>query len=242
MAGRPCLRWVYGVTTVPERRADLLPNTLRSLAAAGFGEPRLFVDGGEDGYGEFKLQVTYRFPRVGAVGNWILALMELLIREPTADRYAIFQDDIACSKGLRGYLERSPWPGQAYLNLITFESNQKLAPAHGGWFESRTTRHSGDRKLQTGYGAVALVFDRPAVLALLADTRVTHRPVEPEPYRTTGIDAFVVNSLNNAGFREWVHSPSLVGHTGMRSTMGNAPHPTAGTSFKGEAFDLMEVR
>ena len=37
------LRWVYGVTTVPERRADLLPRTLVSLDRAGFPSPRIFV-------------------------------------------------------------------------------------------------------------------------------------------------------------------------------------------------------
>src|SRR5688572_13834079 len=95
------VRWAYGVTTVPKRRRDLLPRTLGSLAAGGFAAPWLFVDGCDELPGwraEFVAPgraagVTCRYPLVRAYANWGLALGELWLRDPHADRYAVFQDD-----------------------------------------------------------------------------------------------------------------------------------------------------
>jgi hypothetical protein len=41
------------------------------------------------------------------------------------------------------------------------------------------------------------------------------------------------------GYTELVHYPSLVQHTGEKSTMLNLPHPKS-TSFLGEQFDAKE--
>src|SRR5437870_5459108 len=111
------MKWSYGVTTVPSRRSTLLPKTLQSLRAAGFGEPRLFIDGCKQdeavGYScQFRLPITARDPAVRPAGNWILSLWELYIREPVADRYAIFQDDLITYRNLRDYLEACKYPSQ----------------------------------------------------------------------------------------------------------------------------------
>lgn len=119
---KKAIKWQYGITTVPRRRDDELPRTLHSLALAGFDKPRLFVDGCDDTrswMNEFGLEVTPRHPPVKAYGNWLLALAELFIRDPAADRYAIFQDDIIASKNLRKYLDRCTYPVRGYWNLYT---------------------------------------------------------------------------------------------------------------------------
>ncbi len=88
--------WAYGVTTVPSRVNDLLPSTLASLKRAGFDKPVLFIDGDKNHftYSSLDLDYTLRRPNVRTAGNWTLSMLELYIREPTADRYAIFQDDL----------------------------------------------------------------------------------------------------------------------------------------------------
>src|SRR3954465_7467772 len=97
MSVRPPPPWAYGITTVPERRYDLLPRTIHSLARGGFDLPRLFIDGHEKSYHEWDtLPQTIRYPAIRTMGNWLLGLWELYIREPAADRYAIFQDDCVC--------------------------------------------------------------------------------------------------------------------------------------------------
>lgn len=244
------MKWSYGVTTVKDRLSDLLPMTLYSLKLAGFDSPRLFLDG-DDGSRlprDWTYPITTRVPRIRTYGNWILGLAELFIREPAADRYAMFQDDFVTYRNLRRYLEQSPYPHHGYLNLYTFPSNQDIAPldsaghARVGWYESRELENGpirNGKKQQTGRGAVALVFNRDAVLTLLQHQHIVERPMD-STYGHRRIDGGIVTAMNKAGWREYVHNPSLVQHIGKVSSMGSKPHRQA-VSFRGEDFDAIDM-
>src|SRR5580693_4976412 len=103
------IRWAVGVTTVPARRDDLLPQTLTSLAKAGFDRPRLFVDSDQwsDSWGRWREthslfpSFSFRSPALGVAANWVLSLHELWMRNPEANRFAMFQDDILACADLR---------------------------------------------------------------------------------------------------------------------------------------------
>lgn len=250
------MRWAYGVTTHPSRRKRLLPRTLASLAAGGFPKPRLFIDGVTcaDGHSyeqEFRLEVTCRWPHMRTFANWLMGLAELYMREPGADRYAMFQDDLVCCVNLRQYLERCRYEEKTYWNLLTFPENQALCLKASdssplvGWYPSN----------QKGKGAVGLVFSRPAVLALLTNqepkkahrlsgieagavnTYMLERPMSAGRGHKV-VDGGVVSALKLAGYREMVHNPSLVLHTGELSTLGHPRFPDA-PSFRGENFDAL---
>ena len=227
------IKWAYGVTTCPQRRKDLLPRTLASLSAAGFDKPRLFIDGAAGGtdWTSFGLGCTFRFPTIHTYGNWVLGLAELYVREPAADRYAMFQDDLVTCKNLRRYLDSVQYPEKGYWNLYTFPSNQSLAPGGGktGWYHSN----------QFGRGAVALIFDRQTVLTLLTHQHMVERPMDAHRGWKT-VDGGILTALQKAGWVEWVHDPSLVQHTGLASSMGNKPHKLA-VSFPGEEWDASEM-
>jgi hypothetical protein len=219
--------------TVPARRADLLPQTLRSLALAGFDRPRLFVDGTgdwSDWSESFPIsEITIHWPPVRTAANWTLALAELYSRQPTAERFAVFQDDLITYRNLREYLERCPYPKGGYLNCYSFPQNEELANGRKGWYESN----------QRGRGAVALVFDRAACLTVLGSNHIWDRAADSKRGHQC-IDGGVVTAITLAGGKEYVHFPSLCQHTGLQSTMGNFPHPLA-TSFRGETFDALEL-
>lgn len=260
------MRWSYGVTTVPSRKDGLLPQTLDSLKTAGFESPRLFVDGCSNADAEvwywqrFNLQVTCHHPAVRAVGNWALALGELYIREPKADHYAIFQDDLLASKNLRQYLETWYPHNSGYLNLYTTPSNQHHLEGKGiaegtkvGWHESFSV--STDPKWQSGRGALGLVFDREAVVKLLGAESFLRKPQAKDGFRS--IDGAVVTALNGAGYREYIHNPSLLQHTGSVSTIDKRKGKNVGApgnyppwvwakkdyarSFRGVDFDCMTL-
>lgn len=237
---RSKIRWAYGLTTVPERREDLLPHTLASLQRAGFDKPWLFIDGEnnrgwwERNYPDYEL--TLRWPKVRTHGNWILSLYELYLRKPEADRYAVFQDDFVTYKNLRYYLEKLPYPDNGYLNLYTFPINQRLCPQVGqtgrqavGWYRSN----------QLGKGAVALIFNKKAAMKVLAADHMVDRVQNPQRGHIA-VDGGIVDSMRKAGFTEYVHNPSLVQHTGLVSSMGNSRHDLA-TSWRGEEFDAMQL-
>lgn len=231
--------WAYGVTThkpfdkkTPYRRLDLLPKTLQSLAGAGFDKPVLFVDGDwnhQSWLDEFGLQTVCRYPAIRAFGNWLLAMGELMIRSPYADFYAIFQDDLICSKNLRQYIEGTEYPAKGYLNLYTFPKNQILSQGRTGFYPSN----------QKGLGALGLVFDRESALALMSDKYMILRPRNVQRGHKF-IDGGVVDCMRAIGFREYVHSPSLVQHMGFKSTLQNPKHAQA-TSFRGEEFDALQL-
>jgi hypothetical protein len=225
------MKWAYGVTTVPARKDDLLPRTLASLANAGFESPRLFVDGCNDpsGYSAFGLEVTVRSPKIRTVGNWVLGMTELYFREPNADRYVIFEDDIIACRNMRQYLEAYPYLDNAYYNLYTSKRNHDFIPASMGWHRSN----------QRGNGALALAFDNKTIQTLLWHPRFARQIQNP----ATGwklLDGGILLSMREAGWSEYVHNPSLVQHVGTVSSMGNPEYPPS-PSFRGESFDAMEL-
>lgn len=239
------LKWSCGLTCVPERRDALLPRTLASLAAAGWSaaDVRLFVDG-ERGLPKWLTdlesaghQITCRWPRLRTHGNWFLALHELFVREPNADRYAVFQDDFVTYRNLRAYLDAATYPEKGYLNLYTFPQNQRLAPAVGltgrqrvGFFPSN----------QLGKGAVATVFSRAAALTLLSHPHMIERPMDAMRGHEAVDGGIVWSLVRKADFQEFCHNPSLVQHTGEVSSMRHKAYPAA-PSFRGEHFDALEL-
>jgi hypothetical protein len=269
------MKWAIGLTTVPQRRDSLLPRTLLSLRKAGFDQRiRLLVDGLRpenvcqwSGASDLSgCDISARWPKIGAYPSWLLGLTEVFLRDPTASRYMMCQDDFVCCRSLRAYLSTIDYPSPtAYLNLYTFPRNQALCPRRD------TTRgpNTGDQLRgwypsdQRGLGAVALIFCREAVLQMLT-SQPPYGPLLPEqpcsPYppapvvpRTlllrpsddperglAAIDGGIAWALRLAGWTEYVHNPSLVQHVGHRSTLGNAPHPQA-LSFPGEDFDAMTL-
>lgn len=250
--GRLGMQWSYGVTTVLERLGDLLPRTLHSLALAGFGEPRLFIDGVRDrtDYEHFDLPITTRYPRVHVYPNWILSAWELYTRNPKAEYYAIFQDDFVTVRNLRLYLEKQEYPGKGYLNLYTFQGNERIVEGkQPGWYEAFTLNGKSGG-FQSGRGAVALVFNRDAMIALL-DSGYLAKRMQGGLHRDKGgcknglsrvfthVDGAIVTAMNTVGYREYVHSPSLVQHLGDRSSIGTRGMTKAKT-YPGEDFDAMD--
>lgn len=239
------MKWAYGVTTIRERLGDLLPRTLKSLAQAGFDNPHLFVDDmGSLQWGTLLSissgsLITPRSPRIRTYGNWILSLAEMVIREPLAERYAIFQDDFVTYKNLRSYLEKCKYQRDGYWNLYTFPENQAKIPndmhpdrkqsQQIGWFPSN----------QRGKGAVALMFSQDVVYKLLGSPHTWTRLRDPER-GWQAVDGGVVTALAHQGIKEYVHNPSLVQHTGEVSSMGHPAQPLS-MSFKGENFDALEL-
>lgn len=224
--------WACGVTTVPERE-ELLQRTLVSLAVGGFSRPQVFVERG-----------------LKAFGTWWASILELYVRNPEADRYAMFQDDLVCVRNLRQYLDRVPHPERGYWNLFTTRENEDLVRGNKGWVEaSRVSSTSHSSTQQTGRGALALVFPRQALLELMTSRHFVERPMD-RVMGTRNIDGGVVTAMNKAGYRENVHCPSLVQHTGDESTISykieeelkkaGVKRSRIAKSFPGEGFDAMD--
>lgn len=236
------MKWSYGVTTVPQRRDDLLPKTLESLADAGFNKPRLFVDGSSDQRSyesQFCLEVTCRYPTIRAYGNWVLSLGELYIRTPDATHYAIFQDDIIVMKNLRSYLEKkiSSLPDRGYLNLYTFPSQHVHIPRSISGEKGMVGFYPSS---QNGRGAAGLIFTNEGVRTLLSHPYMIERPKDVARGHKS-IDGGIITAMRMSGWKEYIHFPSLIQHMGDFTTIqGNAMHKKA-TTFLGAEYDAIEL-
>lgn len=236
-------RWAVGVTTVPERRDDLLPRTLESLKAAGFPLARLFVDGAKDGkqYDHFPYEgLSFRWPRIRAYGSWILGLYELLIRNPDSSRFLMAQDDVVFCRNTRDYLDGLRYPdggsdkrpgARGYWNLFSVPKEEVLAKVEGkrGWHPSR----------QQGKGALALAFDRDTVVELLTHQHMVERPFDANR-GWRNIDGGVLECLKKCHRKELVHFPSLCQHMGDQTTIPKLrPEVSISETFPGEDKDAM---
>lgn len=154
----------------------------------------------------------------------------IYLADSKADRYAIFQDDIVLCRNVRTYLEAVEYPKQGYLNLYTFATNEnKVFGKPKGFLPSD----------QLGKGAVALVFDHMAIHTLLQQSHLVNKPQLPNGKKN--VDGAIQHAMViQAHFKEYIHNPSLVQHTGKIGTLHNPIHPLAKT-FPGENFDAMEL-
>jgi hypothetical protein len=218
------MKWSYGITTVPSRVEDgMLKRTVASLARSGFDEPTLFIDGAAECL--LGLPLVIYCPPVGAIANWMTALFHLYTRNPVADRYALFEDDLLTCSNLRAYLERCPLEPNSYLNLLTHDCNLAHIGPDPGWHPSN----------QLGKGAVGLVFDNQGVKNLLTSPRFINAYSGPPC-----ADGMVIEVLKPLGYVEYVHNPSLLQHVGLTSTIENhAFGPVLG--FVGTDYDPLTL-
>lgn len=207
------MRWAYAVTTVASRAQTHLPRTLASLALAGFPSPRVDVD--TDGH---------------AYARWILTLAGLLLRQPEAEAYAVFQDDVIAVKGLCQYMDGIP-DGKHYFNMYCEPGNEELSGGRVGWYPSN----------QLGWGALGLAFRRAAARALLTSEHCWDRVHNPHRAKKH-IDGAVVEAMHQRGYTEMVHYPSLLQHTGVGASVLNDGCRAPSASFPGEDFDALSLR
>jgi hypothetical protein len=110
-----------------------------------------------------------------------------------------------------------------------------------GWVESALLKSTDpDSTYQVGKGAVALVFSWAACRALLACPGLVCKFTAGPPSNWKCLDGFLVDNMNRAGWREYVHVPSLAQHTGSVSTIGNGGKGRADT-FPGADFDALTL-
>lgn len=232
--------WEYAVTTVPSRVHTLLPQTLDSLTTAGFEDPIIAVDGEIESSDnsflrKWSSQIWTR-QNIRTFAHWHMTMLELYTRNPWSNFYAIFQDDFIAVRNLKHYLTQNPCPHRGYMNLLTFMENEsKIASLPFGWSEAAC----GGDKRQFGRGAVALAFSHTAVETLLTQPHLTTRRRNSLKGHIS-VDGAIVESMNNAGWREYIHKPSLVQHTGIESSMGNNRHPIA-ASFPGQDYNPLTL-
>ena len=204
--GKPISQWAVGVTTAL-RRLSTVGECVTSLCQAGWESPHLFIDGEFDLPQELTVYPrTVRLPAVGALGNFYLAIVELLCRTP-ADGLMLLQDDALWPSHLpiRDYLDRVNWPSDGRFVASPYCCTNYTAKDPGWRCLDETWK----------YGAVALIFSRASAEEFVADPRVIGFCQK----ETAGIDFLVGDWAARSNTPVFVPTPSLVQHIGEISTL-----------------------
>lgn len=205
-------RWSVGMTTAP-RRESTIERSLSSLAAAGWDRVRLFAEPGSmipEGFRH--LPVVWRESRLGAWANWLLALVQMYLREPAADAYFLVQDDVVYCRDLRSYLEQQLWPSPS-AGVVSVYCSSKHDPGNE---EAGFVRIPPQDGL---IGAVACVFPTASVRSLLAFSGVHTHHLGSGPAAQRDIDGVVGRWAGARGREVHCHVPSLAQHVGEASTI-----------------------
>lgn len=211
--------WTVGVITCPQRQNNLLRHTLDSLENAGFHIDHVFCDDG-----------------LGVHPHTHRSLLTLYYRNRFADRFCLFQDDILAVRNLAPYLDACPYPDNGWWNLSSHNQNEHIARKHDakGWYP--THRH--------GIGAMGLVFDNRTLRALLSAPGLLDYALDTNQGRRfpNYVDKAIALTLIDMGFTEYYHSPALLQHTGIQSSIRSKTWPQQlSSSFPGEDFDALSL-
>lgn len=229
-SGRLVRDWAVGVTTAPRRRATL-EACLDGVARAGWGAPRLFLDGAvRVPPRHAHLPTTWREEGIGAWPSWYLALAELLVQRPDADAYFLLQDDVALHDRdpLRPYLEQVLWPGDRPGLVFLYQSGPGTVP---GWRPAADSRH---------LSAQAVLFPPDLARDLVADPRVVRSVLASSADRHTPIPEAVLDWAHRRAASCWYPTPSLAQHFGNASAIWEGAALTSGRRaawFSGDLED-----
>jgi hypothetical protein len=232
-------RWSVGITTAP-RAETTLEHTISSLNAAGWPDTRIFAepDSPLPTFATSNHQIISRQTRLGAWPNFLLALQELTLRDPTADAYLICQDDVVFAKNLRPYLETRLWPSER-LGVVSLYCSQLYS--RGDVIGFHQDYQQSERQY---FGALAYVFPNAAARSLLRSPfAVDHRFRNPKT-GTCLVDQVVSKWARQNALPFYFHTPGLTQHIGDTSTIhgdiANDNHRTS-PDFVGEDYDAMAL-
>jgi hypothetical protein len=200
------LTWSVAVLTAPRRRPTL-EATLAGLAAAGFNEVRLFAEpGSRIPASAANLPVVRHSRQQGQLRNFCFAAENLLRQDPAADCYAVFEDDIAPARGLRGWCDGQFWPGGH--GVVSLFTSRVMSDDRVGWQTLNLGRYRT-------FGCQAFVFQGAALREFLADEVVRRHLARGHP----GADAVLGEWALMRGVGIAYHSPSPVQHVGDVSSI-----------------------
>jgi len=199
------VKWAVAVTAT-DRNPSWLGTTLHSLGYAGWDDPILWAEPGLKIPSEWhRLRVIRNPRRLGPHFNFRAALTGLVAAQPDVDAYAVFQDDVRVTVGLRTWLENELWPSNrvGVVSLFTASIN---AATRAGW-------HRCDDLPRRATGAQAYVFPRLAARAFASAP-----PVSNSWAKT---DYWVGKWCRDSSLEYWMHSPSLALHIGRDSSISD---------------------
>ena len=237
------MKWAVGVITAPRKQGCYLERTLNSICKAGWQGLVLFAEPGSPIPASYQGDVVSRPKLFGDWTNWATGLYELLLSEPDAAYFAMFEDDVVVCRGAKSYLEYAIPCLEDFASLSIYTPPVCHRKCQGFYNNCRGWDTIGTQ---------TVIMTHESVIRFFSDYQVqSHRfskvgdPGTPYCF----IDAFPVgNTVKDAVIGRWAeksklpvfyHTPSLAQHIGAESTLFDTPGHRA-EDFVGEENDLRD--
>lgn len=200
--------WAVGMTAAlrpparGEQPQDVLRESVASVIRAGWDHVHIFAEPDLPGITVDDATILRNEERLYPWLNFCHSLASLVLQQPRAEAYLIFQDDVRVSAHAREYIEREPRPNSTGVASL-YTCRTAHDPNTTGWH----------RPLATPYGALAFLFS-PVCAKLFVLTADLNSQYQNK------IDMQVLWWAKARGLDFWAHSPSLIRHTGRESVIG----------------------
>ena len=202
--------------TTTKRDVDYLKSTIESVGLAGFDMPLLVSDGKMgDNYGQGYVDSVVQ---VGVVPNFRTAMALF----QAVDFKIVLQDDVIVSKGLKLWLENQKLRDDCIYSLYTPAVHDSTT----GWHELDLVQSlDSPFPWMKTIGACGMMFPYEIAKKFVS---------EPPPKRTDRLGAAIGEFCSKHSIPLMMHSPSLVQHVGVCSSLTNVPIERKAASFAKE--------
>jgi hypothetical protein len=226
------MQWSVGIAAAPRSSDSYLKHTIESVASNFqdvhvFAEPLLENPGGV---------ILHRHgEQFGDWSNWLCGLFSLIAIRPKTDYFLMLEDDVSLCKNLEYYLE-GLIPQIGKFAALSIYTPRRYARNYGRYV------HNECHGIQT-WGSQALVFGRHEAVRFLSSPEVLLHRSYGDNYQGRDIsnarkDAIIGLWADRENLPLYFHSPSLVQHTGLISSLGNESHESL---YVGSDFDAMQL-
>lgn len=236
-------KWAVGVITAPRKGVCHLGRTVECLVNAGWHDVVVFAEP-DSLIPDCSATIVQRPRFFGDWTNWATGLYELLLSEPDADFYFMAEDDGVICRGAKYYLD------EQLPKLGEFATASPYCPN-----KHRRNNFIGFHNECIGWltwSTLTVIMPRESVIRFFSDPDVQRHRFEhifpvPENEIPWGVEVEPKNSVKDAVLGLWAkknnlpmyyHSPSLVQHMGLTSTLTHRPTTDANLAedFVGEGF------
>ena len=238
-------KWSVGIITAPRKGVSHIDKTLQCLINAGWNNIVVFAEPNSPIPLDSSIPVVQRPRFFGDWTNWATGLYELLLSEPDSDYFFMAEDDGVICKGAKSYLD------QVLPILGDFATVSPYCPN-----KHRRKNFIGFHNECIGWetwSTLTVIMSKESVIRFFSDSDVQRHRFEhifpvPADQIPWGVEVDPKNSVKDAVLGLWAaknglpmyyHSPSLVQHIGMTSTLTSKTTTEANLAFDfvGEDFE-----
>lgn len=207
-----------------------MSNTIESIRAAGWDEITVY---GEPGL-ETAERAVIRPHQYGCWVNWVCALFDMYQTGVGSEMFVIFEDDIQMCRNVRAYLDEL-LPSLGRFGTVSLYTPSHMKKHAGGLNCVHDESDMGGRV----WGTQGIVFTEESLGLFLSHRETVAYRRESLGVENKNRDSAIGMWAKSSGKKVYYHTPSLMQHVGVASSVGHEFHES--DDFVGVGFDALDL-